>query len=431
MGFKIGICGIASFSRHFIPLFKVHPQVEEVVLADLMRERAEEQAANHGLRRVCGSLDELLETDVDAVFIATQRWLHAPQAVQALEAGKHVLSAVPAAVTLEELDELVKTVEKTGLLYMLNETSYYRPQTIWCRRRFARGDFGRFVYGEGQYHHDMSHFYRPYMNSNGERWREVASFPPMLYPTHSIAHVLSVTFRRMTHVTCWGFADDHPDGVFDRALSRFDNDFSNETALFRTSDGATARINEFRRIAAGESRQTIMGTLGAYEEQTGQAVWTDLPPYEGPQEAAGDGDGEKKWELPELGKRNREDVQWVREKSDIEITPENLGGRDPSLVGKRWMGFSSVHPLERLPDEFADQPNGHEGSHQLLVCDFLDALSSGKLPPNHVWAAARYNAPGIVAHESARRDGERLVIPDCGRPPADAALLDPLSVLQD
>jgi len=40
------------------------------------------------------------------------------------------------------------------------------------------------------------------------------------------------------------------------------------------------------------------------------------------------------------------------------------------------------------------------------------------LPPNHIWAAARYCAPGIVAHESARRDGERLPIPDFGDPPS-------------
>jgi len=50
-----------------------------------------------------------------ATFGFTQRWSHAPLAIRALKAGKHVYSAVPAAVTLEELDELVKTVEETGL----------------------------------------------------------------------------------------------------------------------------------------------------------------------------------------------------------------------------------------------------------------------------------------------------------------------------
>jgi hypothetical protein len=40
------------------------------------------------------------------------------------------------------------------------------------------------------------------------------------------------------------------------------------------------------------------------------------------------------------------------------------------------------------------------------------------VPPNHVWAAARYALPGIAAHESARRGGERLEVPDLGDPPA-------------
>ena len=61
--------------------------------------------------------------------------------------------------------------------------------------------------------------------------------------------------------------------------------------------------------------------------------------------------------------------------------------------------------------------NGHYGSHQFLVDDFVTAVASGTLPPNHVWNAARYALPGITAHESARRDGERLEVPDFGDAP--------------
>ena len=70
-------------------------------------------------------------------------------------------------------------------------------------------------------------------------------------------------------------------------------------------------------------------------------------------------------------------------------------------------------------------PNEHEGAHQFLVLDFIQAVQSGKLPPNHAWISARYNAPGIVAWESAKREGELLSIPDYGMPPADAQYLDP------
>jgi hypothetical protein len=59
-----------------------------------------------------------------------------------------------------------------------------------------------------------------------------------------------------------------------------------------------------------------------------------------------------------------------------------------------------------------------------LVDDFVRACTSGKLPPNHVWQAARYCAPGIIAHESAKQGGRQLAIPDFGDPPAGMALLD-------
>ncbi|MEW6358594.1 MAG: Gfo/Idh/MocA family oxidoreductase [Planctomycetota bacterium] len=420
MGLKIGLCGVGQFGSQFVELFKAHPNVDDVYIADIFPDRLAEKAKELKVSTTFPSLDALCKSDCDCIAIFTQRWRHGPQAVQALKAGKHVYSAVPAAVTLEELQELVETVKSTGLIYMLGETSYYRPQTIYCRERFAKGDFGRFVYGEGQYHHDMAHFYTPYMHSGGPEWMRTASFPPMLYPTHSVSHILGVTFRRMTAVSCFGFADDHEDGIFDADLSQWGNTFSNETALFRTSDGGAGRINEFRRIGAGESRMTIMGTLGAYEEQAGTGVWTNLDFAEGYRKG-----GQIDYEnTHKFAKRRQEDVSDIRHCKGVEITEANLGDLPREYIGKRHVGVSRMHPVERLPKEFVGLKNGHEGSHQFLVVDFIEAVRANRLPPNHVWIAARYNVPGIVAHESSKRDGELLTIPDYGLPPEDRARME-------
>ena len=75
-----------------------------------------------------------------------------------------------------------------------------------------------------------------------------------------------------------------------------------------------------------------------------------------------------------------------------------------------------MHPVERLPVTFAGLENGHFGSHYILVDDFVQAVTLAKLPPNHAWDAARYTAPGLVAHTSSMREGEWLGIPDFGRP---------------
>ncbi len=454
MGIKVGLCGMGFFGRHFVPLFKAHPFVEEVVLAELRADRLAEVAEEHGIERTVESMDELVKTDVDAIAIFTQRWTHGPLAVQALDAGKHVYSAVPAAVTLEELGALVEAVERTGLVYAMGETSFYRPQTIWCRRKFAAGDFGEFVYGEGQYHHNMAHwFYLPFYDANGPDWKRFASVPPMWYPTHSVSHVLGVTFGRFTRTSCFGRADDHEDGIFDRQLSAFDNDFSNQSALFRTADGGMARINEFRRTAAGESRQSIIGTRGAYEEQvnphrgevsvrqqidgteseaedTAQSigVWTEIGFEKDPHKPDGSYDyaNAQHWSF-----KKKEDVTRIHRLDGVEITEANLGDLPREYLGRRHLGVSCVHPVERLPKEFVGLRNGHCGSHQFLVHDFVEAIRTGLLPPNHVWLAARFTAPGIVAHESCRREGERLEIPDFGRPPADARCMDELVVLRD
>jgi len=81
---KIGVLGGGSFAREFIPLFQAHPDVSEVVLAEVMPERRQEVAAEFGLERTATSLDELCAIDVDAVAIFTQRWLHAPPRLRRL-----------------------------------------------------------------------------------------------------------------------------------------------------------------------------------------------------------------------------------------------------------------------------------------------------------------------------------------------------------
>ena len=113
---KLGMCGIRGFGNCFAELFCLHPAVESFSIADLdpaMRERA---AGRYELAGAYETLDELLATDIDAVAIFTPPWVHAEQSVQALETGKHVLSACPAAVNLEDLRRVVNAVEKSGCI---------------------------------------------------------------------------------------------------------------------------------------------------------------------------------------------------------------------------------------------------------------------------------------------------------------------------
>jgi len=402
MGLRIGVCGAGGFAGAFIPLFRAHPDVSEVCIAEVLPDRRKEQAKLFGIERTFESLEALCRSDVDAIAIFTQRWMHGPQAVQALKAGKHVYSAVPAAISVQEVEQLLEAAKSTGLTYMVGETSYYYPSTIYCRKRFAAGDFGPFVFGEAEYLHDMSlGFYEAYQHSGGPDWKKTASFPPMLYPTHSVSMILSVTGAHMTEVSCMGYRDRLGDGVFDEKVSMWKNALSNETALMRTSDGGMARINEFRRVGYNgypepEVRMSLFGTNGSFESQTRAQSWNTVG-------------GQFEDVTAQL--KVRRDHQKLQGTAEYEQVP-------PALRAGFFSGISAVHDVARLPRQFAGLNNGHEGSHQFLVLDFIEAILSGKHAPNNAWFAARCCLPGITAHESALKGGVLLKVPDYGDAPA-------------
>src|SRR5579859_7594926 len=96
--FSLGVVGAGQFSGQFTKLFQAHPYVSSVYVADVLAERAEALVERQGLAGTFPSFEAMLESDIDAIAIFTQRWTHGPLVVRALRAGKHVYSAVPMAI---------------------------------------------------------------------------------------------------------------------------------------------------------------------------------------------------------------------------------------------------------------------------------------------------------------------------------------------
>ena len=192
MAFSLGIVGAGQFAGEFATLFHHHPDVSAVHVTDVIASRADDLVRSAGLAGTFRDFDEMLASPaIDAVAIFTQRWTHGPLVVKALHAGKHVYSAVPMAISVDEIAAIIDAVRATGLTYMMGETSYYNPATVFARQKVAEGAFGQVFYGEGDYIHDMDlGFYEAYQYSGGESWKQTASYPPLLYPTHSIGGVL-------------------------------------------------------------------------------------------------------------------------------------------------------------------------------------------------------------------------------------------------
>ncbi len=118
--------------------------------------RVHEQAAlacDLQVTHICRSHDDwrsaVQADDVDAVVVGTPNALHHPQALAALEAGKHVLIDKPMAVTVAEGEELVAAASISGLTLLVGHMWRYRDEVIAARDRIAAGSVGRPVRTRG------------------------------------------------------------------------------------------------------------------------------------------------------------------------------------------------------------------------------------------------------------------------------------------
>lgn len=392
---KIGVLGCGEFSGSFIELFKQHPYVQSVTVCDTLPENAESFGKKFNVD-YCFSMEELLKKDINSVAIFTPRHTHGPLVIQALKAGKHVYSAVPMASEIDHCREIVELVAKTHLTYMMGETCIYYPCSIFCKEKTDAGEFGKFVYGEAQYHHDISHFSPHHLADI-----KALGVPPFFYPTHSLGMILNATGSYVTKVTAMGYEDMEDDPYFKKGVNLWDNVYSNAFSLMRLANGGVIRINECRRIgvkAPSSFISSFYGTKGGYQFSNAQHLFTKL-------------------------KNGGVSLSDVSEYLNPAAMTENSSLPDfKEKVANhswQWDSFSPIQPKDSLPAEYKDLKNGHMASHQFLINDFCNAVYNGTLPTVNAWLAARFTVPGIVAYESVKKDGVPMDVPDFGNPPED------------
>lgn len=125
-----GLLSTANINRRLIPAIRASRRGELVAIASRTQERAEEYANKWEIPRAFGRYQDLLESDtVDAVYISLPNHLHPEWTIKALNAGVHVLCEKPFALTVEEVDQMISTVETNNRV--LAEAFMYRhhPQT--------------------------------------------------------------------------------------------------------------------------------------------------------------------------------------------------------------------------------------------------------------------------------------------------------------
>ena len=181
----------------------------------------------------------------------------------------------------------------------------------------------------------------------------------MHYPTHSVSSMVSIMGAHVVSASALGHRLRNDDWFGPETIRG--NEYGNEVALYRMSNGSTVRHCEFRRVGhPGREGFRLFGSEACFLTDVSGARWTTREGWE-----------------------------------EVDLTEV----REP------------------LPGPLADDLGGHGGSHAYLVHEFVDACNRGRMPRTNVWEAVRYLAPGIIAHKSAQREGEVLAVPDWGDAP--------------
>lgn len=288
-----GFIGVGGRGTRLLQQTLAHEGVKVTAVCNLDGERLHSAIA--WVREACG--DEpagysdyrrlLARDDVDAVFVATPMQWHGRMAADALRAGKHVLSEVAGAVTLEECWDLVRARKESGCTYMLAENVCYYPANLMIQRMVDEGRFGVLTGAECGYVHDCrSLLFKPdgSLTWRGELARTVRG---NWYPTHAIGPVaqwlginrtdrfVSLVSRSSQAVGVRGYAAqrfgvDHP-------AARFDYAGDTNTTLIKTAAGALIDLRfdiSSARPHPSTTHFTLQGATASYSDREGdRRVW--------------------------------------------------------------------------------------------------------------------------------------------------------------
>lgn len=146
----IGCGGIAN-NKH-LPSIKKLGLVTLVAFCDLQRERAEKAAADYGTAGATIYTDykELLQEELDIVYICTPNRSHCAITVDALHSGKHVMCEKPMALNYAEAQQMSDAAQKTGKLLTIGYQNRYRPDSAYLKAECDEGKLGEVYYAKAK-----------------------------------------------------------------------------------------------------------------------------------------------------------------------------------------------------------------------------------------------------------------------------------------
>lgn len=196
---RIGVMG-AYRGTSMINYCESAENAEVVAICDKWVEGLERQKAKLNDPRITyyTNFEDFIKHDMDAVVLANYANEHAPFAIKAMRAGKHVFSEVLPVQTMKEAVELIETIEETGMVYAYGENYCYMPAPYEMRRLYREGKIGEFEYGEGEYIHNCEPIWPSITYGEENHWRNTKY--STFYCTHSLGPLIHITGLRPVSV---------------------------------------------------------------------------------------------------------------------------------------------------------------------------------------------------------------------------------------
>jgi predicted dehydrogenase len=144
---RFGIVGAGQISQGAAGELAGMPGIRLVGIADPSAERAGALASKHGAT-ACADLAGLLALGIDAVYIAVPNAMHAPLAVQALDAGVHVILDKPFALSVAQAETVVAAAKRSGKTLMLGMNQRFTREAQRARAMVASGRLGRIYHAK-------------------------------------------------------------------------------------------------------------------------------------------------------------------------------------------------------------------------------------------------------------------------------------------
>ena len=353
---RIGVIGARRGGGHVAAIKAFGDRVVLAGVYDPVPAVSQDFITHYGSGKEYGGFEAAVE-DCDLLIIASPQQYHAPQAAYALAAGVHVLSEVPAAVSMEQVSQLLAAARQSSASYMIAENYCYSRLNLVVAAMAKSGAFGDMYFGESEYVHEMKSWHHDAAGARTWRYYWQVGKNAITYPTHSLGPLLQWMDDRIVSISSIGT------GRWTKPEYEMEDTV---TLSARTRKGALLRM----RLDLVSNRPevwnyySLQGTKGAYESGR---LFGDKP------------------RIYLEGISKREQWQTLDEYAD-----------------------------EFLPARYATPPagSGHWGSDAWPLLDFIDAIDRKITPPLDIYKALEMTLPGIISEQSIAQSGAWLAVPD-------------------